>query len=322
MPPRDPLRLGVSVAPKPGESGMSLLLRAFQANGVDYQHGMRWLGLDRRRGIGEHDVGWLAWALNVDADDLKSRLAVLEWRGGGRWVHLGNQRLSRWIAPTTMMAKLCPVCLRETGIAEIAWMTRLAPACVRHGVRLIQQCGNCGKPIRWTRPGLQVCVCGRFFKPSSSFDSAPPHVLAWLAWAQSVLQGDAAAAEVALMRLPSLLHGMSLDGAYRMVEAFGLLQVASTPVRELRHGAASLEVVGAVLGRGLERLAVFAGPDDASCLPFDVVHLPIVRELAETPACDADGQRAAWLLDLHRAARPSGVRRVGARPRRQLPLFL
>jgi len=301
---------------------MSLLLRAFQANGVDYQHGMRWLGLDRRRGIGDPDVGLLAWALNVDADDLRARLVVLEWRCGGRWVHLGGQRLSRWIAPTTMMAKLCPVCLRENGIAEMSWMTRLAPACARHGFSLMQKCGNCGKPIRWTRPCLQVCACGRFFKSSGSSGSAPPNVQAWLTWVQAILQGDATAADAALVRLPSLLHGMSLDGAYRLVEAFGLLEVASTPVRELRHGAASLEVVGAGLARGLERLALFTGPDDASRLPFDLVHLPILHELAETPARDGDGQRAAWLLDIHRATRPSGVRRVGARPRRQLPLFL
>lgn len=301
---------------------MSLLLRAFQANGVDYQHGMRWLGLDRRRGIGDPDVGLLAWALNVDADDLRARLVVLEWRGGGRWVHLAGQRLSRWIAPTTMMAKLCPMCLRETGTAEMAWMTRLAPACAMHGFSLVQHCGSCGKSIRWARPGLQVCRCGRFFKGAGAPAPCPPPLRAWLDWVNAVLRNDAAVAQAALARLPVLLASLSLDGAYRLVEAFGLLEAASTPVRELRHGAASLEVVAAMLARGLQRLAAFGGPDDVSRLPFELVHLPVLQELAETPACDADGQRAAWLLDIHRAGRPAGVRRVGARPRRQLPLFL
>lgn len=322
MPRRDPLRLGVSVAPKPGESGMSLLLRAFQANGVDYQDGMRWLDLDRRRGVGDPDVTLLAWALHVDAADLRERLVVLEWRGGGRWVHLGGQRLSRWIAPTTMMAKLCPACVRETGIAEMAWMTRLAPACAKHGFSLIQRCGSCDKPIRWTRPGLQVCRCGRFFKGFGAPTSCTTPLHTWLAWVDGVLRGEVAAAQAASARLPPLLSGLSLDGAYRLIEAFGLLESASTSVRELRHGAAPLDAVGAMLARGLARLAVFAGPDDVSRLPFEVVHLPVLQELADTPASDADGQRAAWLLDIHRAGRPAGIRRVGARPRRQLPLFL
>jgi succinylglutamate desuccinylase len=48
----------------------------------------------------------------------------------------------------------------------------------------------------------------------------------------------------------------------------------------------------------------------------------VLRELADEPAAEADGQRATWLLDLHRATRPAGTHRVGARPRRQMPLFL
>jgi hypothetical protein len=301
---------------------MGLLLRAFQANAVGYDEGMRWLGLDRRRPIGDADVAGLAWALNVDADDLRRRLVVLEWRGGGRWVHLAGQRLSRWIAPTCMTAKLCPLCLRESGLARMVWMTRAAPACSRHGYSLLQKCESCGKPIRWARPGVSICRCGRFYKAVAVPEAVQPELQPWLKWAEAVIEGDALSADDAAKELPALTRSMSLDGAYRLIEAFGLLDAPADPVREVRHSSASLRTGGAVIARGLRRLGSAASADDVDGLPFDLVHLPTVRELADTPACEADGLRAAWLLDVYRAAHPSGIRRVGARPKRQLPLFL
>lgn len=322
MAPRDHCRLGVAVALQTGESAMSFVLRTFQANGVEYEEGMRWMGLDRRQSLGDGDVAILAWALHADADDLRSRLALLEWRGGGRWVHLAGQRLSRWVAPTSMIAKVCPLCLRESGFARIAWMTRAMPACCRHAYSFLQACSGCGKPIRWARPALRICRCGRFFKPAGEPSPVEPELAVWIRWVEAVLQGDAAAAREAMRGLPPLLQDLTLDGAYRLVEAFGLLERPGDPVRNVRHSAASLAEVGAVIVRGLRRLFALGRAETVAPPLFDVVHLPVLGELADDPANEADGQRAAWLLDIHRAARPSGSRRVGARPRRQIPLFL
>lgn len=322
MPPRDQCRLGIPVAPMPGESTMSLILRAFQANGVEYEEGMRWMGLDRRQALGDGDVAALAWALHADTEDVRSRMTLLEWRGGGRWVHLAGQRLCRWVAPTSMLAKVCPACLRETGFARTAWLTRAIPACRRHGYSLVQECAGCGRSIRWSRPGLRICRCGRFFKPVGQDGPTEPELRIWLEWAEAVFQGDGAAAQEDSRRLPPLLHDMTLDGAYRLVEAFGLLEQPGAPVRNVRHSSARLSEVGAVLTRGLRRLFEVGRAESIGPKSFDDVHLPVLAELAEGPAAEGDGQRAAWLLDLHRAMRPSGVRRVGARPRRQMPLFL
>lgn len=301
---------------------MSLVLRAFQANGVDYNEGMRWMGLDRRHSLGDGDVAALAWALHADVDDVRNRLTILEWRGGGRWVHLAGQRLSRWIAPTTMLAKVCPACLREAGFARISWLTRAVPACHRHGYSLIRECASCGKPIRWARPAVRICRCSRFFKAAEAAMPAEPEMRAWLNWTEAVLKGDTPTAADAMQELPRLLHDLTLDGAYRMVEVFGLLETSADPVRDVRHISASLHMGSAVVLRGLRRLACADRPDDVGKLLFEVASLPVLKELADTPACEIDGQRAAWLLDVYRAARPSGLRRVGARPKRQLPLFL
>lgn len=322
MQPLERGRLGIAVAPQPGESAMSLMLRAFQANGVGYEEGMRWMGLDRRQALGEGDAATLAWALHAGAEDVRSRMVLLEWRGGGRWVHLAGQRLSRWVAPTAMLAKVCPSCLRECGFARITWMTRAAPACCRHGYSLLRSCGACGKPVRWDRPAVRICRCGRFFKAPEMTKPLEAELRAWLWWVEAVLQGDSAAARETMDELPPLLRDLTLDGAYRLVEAFGLLKAPGDPVRALRHSSASLGEVGEMVVRGLRRLSCVGRADDVEKLPFDAAHLPVLVELAEAPASDADGQRAAWLLDVYRAARPAGVRLVGARPRRQLPLFL
>jgi hypothetical protein len=323
MPPLEQSRLGIVVPSMPGESIMSWLLRAFQASGVQYEEGMRWLGLDRRTGLGDGDVMALAWALHADADDVRGRMTLLETRTGGRWVHLAGHRLCRWVAPTTMMAKLCPLCLRETGFARIDWLTRAAPACRRHNCSLVQACAACGRKIHWARPGLRICRCGHFFKPlDEAVGTLEPELIAWLEWVEAVLSGDTGVAKSASRRLPALLQDMTLDGAYRLVEAFGLLERPSAPVHDVRHSSVSLSAVGAMLTRGLRRLSEVGCAEGIAPQAFEGVHLPVLAELAEEPSADADGRRAAWLLDVYRAMRPSGVRRVGSRPRRQIPLFL
>jgi hypothetical protein len=177
-------------------------------------------------------------------------------------------------------------------------------------------------PHSMGRPGLRICRCGRFFKPAGQDGPTEPELRIWLEWAEAIFQGDAAAAQQASRRLPPLLHDMTLDGAYRLVEAFGLLERPGAPVRNVRHSSARLFEVGAVLTRGLRRLFEVGRAENVEPQSFGDVHLPVLAELAEDPAAETDGHRAAWLLDLHRAMRPSGVRRVGARPRRQMPLFL
>jgi hypothetical protein len=304
------------------ESALSLVLRTFHANAVDYEEGMRWMGLDRRNALSERDVIALAWGVQADVDDLRKRLVLLESTGGGRWVHLAGQRISRWIAPTTMQAKLCPVCLRETGFARIGWLIRAVPACLRHGHSITKTCTSCGGPIRWVRPAVHVCQCGRFFKPVKDVEQLEPELLPWLRWTEALLRDDASSAAVATTELPVLLHDLSLDGAYRLVEAFGLLDRPGASVRDVRHGSTSLSAISEMLVRGIRRLSSVASAEDARRMDFSAVHLPVLRELAESPASDGDGRRAAWLLDLHRTAQRTDVARVGARPRGQLPLFL
>ena len=134
--------------------------------------------------------------------------------------------------------------------------------------------------------------------------------------------GDAVDARDAASGLPPLLRDLTLDGAYRLVEAFGLLKCSGDPVRSVRHASVNVSGVGEMLVRGLKRLFALGRAESIAPEAFDTVHVPVLIELANAPAAETDGQRAAWLLEIHRDHRRSDVRRVGARPQRQLPLFL
>lgn len=118
----------------------------------------------------------------------------------------------------------------------------------------MQECAGCGRAIRWAGPRLRICRCGRFFKPVGQDGPTETELSVWLKWAETVFQSDAAAAQQASRQLPPLLHDMTLDGPYRLVEAFGLLEQPGAPVRNVRHSSARLSEDGAVLTRGLRRL--------------------------------------------------------------------
>ena len=60
-----------------------------------------WRGRGRRLGLG------------ASASRRSKPIALLEGRSAGRWVQLAGQRLSRWIAPTTMLRKdVRPACAK------------------------------------------------------------------------------------------------------------------------------------------------------------------------------------------------------------------
>jgi hypothetical protein len=55
---------------------------------------------------------------------------------------------------------VCPQCLEAGAYSRQIWSHRLATACSAHGVRLVDRCGGCGKPIVHDRPLPHLCPCG------------------------------------------------------------------------------------------------------------------------------------------------------------------
>jgi DNA-directed RNA polymerase subunit RPC12/RpoP len=56
---------------------------------------------------------------------------------------------------------VCPSCLLESGYALASWEYVQAPVCLRHKVRLVDRCGDCGTSIKLDRKRLLACEsCG------------------------------------------------------------------------------------------------------------------------------------------------------------------
>ncbi|WP_425530625.1 TniQ family protein, partial [Stenotrophomonas maltophilia] len=55
--------------------------------------------------------------------------------------------------------QICPACIGENHRALATWSIGLGTACPKHGLRLRDRC-QCGRPLCWRRPALDICECG------------------------------------------------------------------------------------------------------------------------------------------------------------------
>lgn len=319
----DPRQLPVRLELAPAESGLGFVLRALRANGIAFDRGMHWLGLQRHRPLDRQSVRQLAWALNVDPGQLGERLVTRE-PGASSWIRLAGHRFRRQVATTTLYAKLCPLCVRETGFARLSWLLRPTVGCARHGYSLIWSCQHCGEAIGWDRPAVDICRCGRPFKASNEADPLEPDVHAWIEWLERGLSAgpQPRVDDVTASRLPSALTHLSVDGAFRIVEALGLCAEPSMSVRAARTKATIPRALGEVMARGLVRLKeIEADPGDVQRFAL-VAHQVALADVAKDFAALEDQALAWWLLNGMRSAAEAGTTRAGRRPKGQLPLFL
>ncbi|MGM9516957.1 TniQ family protein [Roseateles sp. DB2] len=318
----EPLRLARTIEARHGESGMSLILRAFQANGVSYSDGMHWMQLDRRRCLGNDDIPALAWGLRCDPTALAAGLVLKETGSAGAWVHLSGHRFSPWVAPGKMLTKLCPQCLRADGYASLTWLIRAVPACRRHGYSMTRQCGHCRRPISWNRPGIDVCRCLRVFPQAADAEPLETEVQAWIDAVHSALAMPPTAEPFSGSALPLAIRGMSVDGAFRLVEAFGLLESSWSSIPAARAKERDLRGAGQVIARGLQRLHALEADAGMADAVLACVHWPLIVLLAESAAAIPDLAAAKSLLELQRRNHTSDSRsrapRIKSRDQQQL----
>lgn len=81
------------------------------------------------------------------------------WPGRDGLIGVGRARLSPALIDLAR-ARVCPACLAEGLRERPAWDVRLVTACSRHGVRLVDACTACDRPLRWGRARLTDCDCG------------------------------------------------------------------------------------------------------------------------------------------------------------------
>ena len=78
----------------------------------------------------------------------------------------------------TRRPRYCPHCLEEAPHWRSIWGLVFYVACHRHGVVLVDDCGDCGRPLRWVRQHLLRCPCGADLRNRAPIVASAPAVSA------------------------------------------------------------------------------------------------------------------------------------------------
>lgn len=256
-----PSQLPVEVMRFDGESGIGHVMRAFWANGMSMTRVYEWLHVRLGKPLRDVDARVLAWVVQAPPEWLAERLFMAPGAADDRRVRLGARTFSA--APLLMgkTARICPRCLSELGFCDLGWSFKFAPTCPKHGVPLLGACVHCKRTISWDRPQIDICRCGRYYKPAHATGEPPPAALAWALWVRARLSTGAAPGQEDGIRVavPRMLDELSLDGAFRLVEAFGFFEEADEQPLAAASTARSIAGAISVIVRGLERLMLIDG---------------------------------------------------------------
>lgn len=174
-------RLPVRVPPLASESLRGYLMRAAAQNGLS--------GIDRlmtdvvggaRLPITPRRAQRLADYCRCDVTEF-FQLFGIEYRSGDgsrRW-----QIADQWVTKDYLIRAgrpaICPTCLRSEAYLRGQWDLTFYAACSVHGLRLLEACPACRRPVSAHRARIDVCNCGHSFV-SDETPPAPEEAL-WLA---------------------------------------------------------------------------------------------------------------------------------------------
>ncbi len=139
-----------SIAPDEALNGY--LLRLADRNGLGgIQKLLEPLSIKPRASYSPEQVGRVANLLGVDRQPLLQANLV-----ASRTAHPDvNAQFA-----TASRLPVCPLCFAEEPVIRRSWLNIMTPVCTRHGVRLVDRCGECGEPFTWRRASLDMCMCG------------------------------------------------------------------------------------------------------------------------------------------------------------------
>lgn len=300
--------LGVT-DPHPDESVAGFLIRSLRGTGSHIRDILELRNGHRRRVLNFGDAATFAVVTGVAQGWFEYRLPQPLQGDGWQELQLFGRR---WRGDWTVRGsrqQICTRCIAEAGIARLEWDLTGYFACHVHACVLIDSCSACGRAISVDRPSLDVCSCGHFL-------DGPEHVASEIAvqWCQAISDTLASEAQTvsSTARLPSLLYGLSLDGAYRLLIACGggsrVLQAT------LRHGDTpwlTSATVHALACRSLERLGQLGqGMDLRLSLEQDVADSLAEQQTRGVSAFDrASASRVLALTGLrsNRRTRRKGI---------------
>jgi len=94
---------------------------------------------------------------------LKELTQLVHLRVDENTVSTFGHRVSRYLL-SQQRSKVCPACLYQSNHCRKQWDFAFVTSCPVHRNMLMDECHECGKPIRWERSALSTCVCGADWK--------------------------------------------------------------------------------------------------------------------------------------------------------------
>lgn len=302
---------------------MSHVMRTFWGNGLRLKRGHEWLHVRFGQPLRDVDVRVLAWAVEAPAEWLSERLFVAVGLGDDRRLRLGTQQFSPAAVLPGKSARVCPHCLSEFGFCDLVCSFKLGVVCPRHKVPYLGVCMHCRRTISWDRLQIDICKCGRYLKPPPVLFDPPAPVIGWAQWVSERVAtslGTSVEAE-GHPPVPKMLNELSLDGAFRLVEAFGMLTRADEQPRAAAANARSVAGAVEMIARGLERLSLIDGRVHRIRDLAPQIHVAALERLRASAVEAVDSNCAALLLRHLGDRSGCHVDMRGRHPRGQLSLF-
>jgi len=299
--------LPVAVPPNDDESGLSYVMRALHANGLSLDRVQEWLGIKSWFSLNRQEISLVAWHLGVSPDWLRWRLLITKSSGSLVSFHLLGCKFVAASLRQTSIAALCPECVRSNGFSRPSWLLKCVVVCAEHGYLISEDCVKCRRPISWLRPGMDVCTCGRYLIRASGQHVANDQLLCWVRWIEWRLgiYNGAEGARFAKL-IPNVLNAMSLDGAMRLVIAFGILDGPLQSVGVATWRRLNNQGVIDVIKRGLSRLHQIGDSLESLGDIDSLVHLPILERMRSDGVEAIDVQNASQLVTTLKKT-PSGT---------------
>lgn len=280
-----------------GESGLGYLLRWLGNNHLSFRWLNKVLGIRGPRLPDARDAIVLSHLTCIEHGRLKKMLmeTVGNAREGGILVYdqqLLFRDLYRFRNP-----QICPSCIHEKGYISRCWEFGSIPICIEHGQYLIDHCGHCKKPIRWDRPTIDVCQCGRIFiSPSNQMGSPSLAELKLARWALKPLNTSQTPNASALPDAPVWMKHLSLDGTLRIIKAFGICEAPYEAISSsYPWGKCTSPFWRALFKRAALRIEDFLDPPAISRLST-LVYQPFLERVAFYPLSTTDKESALHLL--------------------------
>lgn len=287
----------------PDESGLSACLRSASINGVNFHWLRRQIGISERAQFGAEHVYKLAGILQIDASWLQSHLingarTDEGWVGALHGFMFSSRNHLRGPHP-----QVCSLCIHERGYGRDAWEYSLVTSCSIHGTGLSERCEKCKAPLRWDRPGIDLCVCKWPLSSGREKVSDAEEIVASIV--EDRIRGRETKISLRIAGIPGWLSELSLDGLFSLIHAFGSLKdqmsVSGACIATKSMPTSYWRVV---VCRAVERLRRLQIGDELGEL---AVSCPQVVRLAVRGVCQADRDIAAELLELLPAAARSSA---------------